>query len=165
MQRLSKNKLNVLKYFALSLIASLPFYSCEPASGNVNGAPPPQYLPVIAVDQAPATVHQEFNTYLEGTKEIEIRPQVDGILEKIYVDEGDYIKKGQLLFQIDDRPFTEQLVNAKAELTAAKANLANAEINVSKLVPLVENKVISDVQLKTAQAAYDAAAANVAKAL
>jgi membrane fusion protein (multidrug efflux system) len=49
-------------------------------------------------------------------------------------------------------------------LAAAKANLANAQINVSKLTPLVQNNVISDVQLKTAQAAYDAAAANVSQA-
>ena len=52
----------------------------------------------------------------------------------------------------------------RPSLAAAKANLANAEINVSKLTPLVQNNVVSDVQLKTAQAAYDAAAANVAQA-
>jgi membrane fusion protein (multidrug efflux system) len=79
------------------------------------------------------------------------------------VDEGAYVKKGQVLFQINARPYLEQLNTAKAGLAAAKANLANAEINVSKLTPLVQNNVVSDVQLKSAQAAYDAAAASVAQ--
>jgi len=112
----------------------------------------------------PVTINKEFNASLEGTKNIDIRSQVDGYLEKIYVDEGAFVKKGQPLFRLDARPFTEQLNNAKASVLAAKANLSNAEINVSKLEPLVKNNVVSDVQLKTAQAAYDAAKANVAQA-
>ena len=74
------------------------------------------------------------------------------------------VRKGQPLFQINSRPFREELNNAKANLAASKANLATAEINVSKLTPLVQNNVISDVQLRTAKTAYDAAAANVAQA-
>ena len=112
---------------------------------------PPQQLPVVAVNALPATTYREYSASIEGSKDIEIRPQVEGYLEKIYVDEGAYVKKGQPLFQINDRPYREQLNNAKAALTAAKANLANAEINVSKLTPLVQNNVISDVQLKTAK--------------
>lgn len=112
----------------------------------------------------PATTYQEFSASLEGSKDIEIRPQVNGYLDKIYVDEGAHVRKGQPLFHINDLPYRQQLNNAMAGLAAAKANLANAQINVSKLTPLVQNNVISDVQLKTAQAAYDAAAASVAQA-
>jgi membrane fusion protein (multidrug efflux system) len=126
--------------------------------------PPPQSLPVITVSSMPATTYQEYSASLEGSKDIEIRPQVDGYIEKIYVDEGAHVRKGQALFQINSRTYLTQLNNAKASLAAAKANLANAQINVSKLTPLVQNNVISDVQLKTAQAAYDAAAANVSQA-
>ncbi len=125
---------------------------------------PPPMLPVLIVNSTPATTYQEFSASLEGSKDIEIRPQVEGYLEKIYVDEGAQVRKGQPLFQINSRPYREQLNNANASLSAAKANLANAEINVSKLTPLVQNNVISDVQLKTAKTAYDAAAANVAQA-
>jgi membrane fusion protein (multidrug efflux system) len=140
-------------------------YACDSSSGNPGAfQQPPQALPVITVSTMPATTYQEFTASIEGKKDIEIRPQVDGYLDKIYVDEGAHVRKGQLLFQINDHPYREQLNNAKASLSAAKANLANAEINVSKLTPLVQNNVISDVQLKTAQAAYDAASANVAQA-
>lgn len=145
--------------------AALAIYGCNSSSGNSGGYQQPvQSLPVITVSNMPAITYQEFSASLEGSKDIEIRPQVDGYLDKIYVDEGAYVKKGQPLFHINDRPYREQLNNAKAGLTAAKANLANAQINVSKLTPLVENNVVSDVQLKTAQSSYNAAAANVSQA-
>jgi membrane fusion protein, multidrug efflux system len=138
-------------------------YSCTPSSGNAGMEPPPT-LPVLTVSNHEATVYREFPATVEGKVNVEIRPQVDGYLDKIYSDEGTYVKKGQPLFHIEDRTYTEQLNNAKASLATAKANLANAEINLSKIKPLVQNKVVSDVQLQTAQAAYDAAAAGVAQA-
>ncbi|MGZ8540343.1 MAG: efflux RND transporter periplasmic adaptor subunit [Chitinophagaceae bacterium] len=146
-------------------LAAVTLYACNSSAGNSNMMiQPPPLLPVLIVSNTPATTYQEFSASLEGSKDIEIRPQVDGYLEKIYVDEGAQVRKGQPLFQINSRPYREQLNNANASLAAAKANLANAEINVSRLTPLVQNNVISDVQLKTAKTAYDAAAANVAQA-
>jgi membrane fusion protein (multidrug efflux system) len=138
--------------------------ACNSTSGSEGMSFPPQTLPVITLMQLPATSYQEFNATVEGSKDIEIRPQVDGILEKIYVDEGAYVRKGQPLFYINSRIYQEQVNNAKANLATAKANLAQAQINVSKLTPLVQNNVISEVQLKTAQAAYNAAAAGVSQA-
>ncbi len=64
---------------------------------------PPQALPVITVASMPATTYQEFTASLQGRKDIEIRPQVDGYIDKIYVDEGAHVKKGQPLFHINDR--------------------------------------------------------------
>lgn len=152
--------------FFFIIIAAVILYACNSSSGNNTAQmqQPPPALPVVAVSSMPATTYQEFSASIEGSKDIEIRPQVEGYLEKIYVDEGAYVRKGQTLFQINSRPYREQLNNANAALAAAKANLANAEINVSKLTPLVQNNVISDVQLKTAKTAYDAAAANVSQA-
>ncbi|RTL56278.1 MAG: efflux RND transporter periplasmic adaptor subunit [Sphingobacteriales bacterium] len=140
-------------------------YGCNSSSGNQAGfeQPTPQ-LPVITVSNTTATTYKEYAASLQGSKDIEIRPQVNGYLDKIYVDEGAFVKKGQPLFHINDQPYAEQLNNAKATLAAAKANQVNAQINVTKITPLVQNNVVSDVQLKTAQAAYDAATANVAQA-
>jgi membrane fusion protein (multidrug efflux system) len=150
--------------FLYSFTAML-VYSCSSSSGAESmPQQPPQSLPVLTVSSLPATTYQEFSASLEGSKDIEIRPQVDGAIDKIYVDEGAYVRKGQVLFHINDRPYREQLNTARASVAAARANLANAQINVSKLEPLVKNNIISDVQLKTAQAAYNAAAANVAQA-
>ena len=149
----------------IAATAAVFLFACKSAADHAGGfqmSPPP--LPVITVSSVRATANQEYTASLEGKKDIEIRPQVDGYIDRIYVDEGARVRKGQPLFHINDRPYREQLNSAKASLAAAKANLANAQINVSKLTPLVQNNVISDVQLKTAQAAYNAAEANVAQA-
>jgi membrane fusion protein (multidrug efflux system) len=121
-------------------------------------------LPVLQVGEMPATTFQEYTAALEGKTNVEIRPQVDGYLEEIYADEGAYVKAGQPLFRINAGNYREQANNAQASLAAAQANLEKAQLEVERLTPLVKNNIVSDVQLKTAQAAYDAAKASVAQA-
>src|SRR5688500_687249 len=97
----------ILFFFTL---LSIIFYSCSSSSGNeVMLQQPLQSLPVITISTSPATTYQEFSASLERRKDIEIRPQVDGYLEKIYVDKGAQVRKGQVLFQINSRPYREQL--------------------------------------------------------
>jgi membrane fusion protein, multidrug efflux system len=139
--------------------------SCNNAASNQGYAAfPPAVLPVIKVSKRPFTTFREYTAALEGSKDIEIRPQAGGYIEKIFVDEGAFVKKGQPIFKINDQPYREALNNANASLAVAKANQASAEINVSKLEPLVQNQVISPIQLKTAKAAYEAATAYVSQA-
>jgi len=154
---------NWIKLFtALGLATAL--YSC----GN-SAAPPEMHqqamaLPVLPVTTTSGTTFREYPASLEGKVNVEIRPQVEGYLEKIYVDEGAYVKNGQPLFKIDARVFNEALNNAKSSLLAAQANVAKAQVEVDRLAPLVEHNVISDVQLKTAKAGYDAAVASAEQA-
>jgi membrane fusion protein, multidrug efflux system len=165
MQKVFKKYRLPFQHLVFIFIVILGLDACNSSTNNgAMMAPPPQSLPVLTVINMPAITYQEFSASLEGSKDIEIRPQVTGYLDKIYVDEGAHVRRGQPLFHINDLPFRQQLNNAMAGLSAAKANLANAQINVSKLTPLVQNNVISDVQLKTSQAAYDAAAASVSQA-
>jgi membrane fusion protein (multidrug efflux system) len=145
---------------AFLVVAAAHLSSCSQVQGT-QAAPPPQSLPIIALNAAPATTYLEYSANVEGTTNVEIRPQVSGYLDKIYVEEGAYVTQGQPLFKINDRPYDEQLNNAQANIIAAKANLEKAAIEVNRLQPLVDNHVISDVQLKAAQAAYDAAKAEV----
>ncbi|MGN6439147.1 MAG: efflux RND transporter periplasmic adaptor subunit [Agriterribacter sp.] len=148
-----------------TIIIALLLSNCNTTSGKTaEQAPPPPALPVITLSAQPATTYQEFSASLEGRNDIEIRPQVDGYIEKIFVDEGAHVKKGQKLFKINDRIYLEQFNNAKASVAAAKASLASASINVEKLQPLVEAKVVSEVQLKTANNSYAAAAATLQQA-
>jgi membrane fusion protein (multidrug efflux system) len=136
-------------------------YGCGSSSAEHPMSMPPPQLPVVAVTTAPATTYQEFPASLEGKVNVEIRPEVDGFLEKIYVDEGAYVKAGQLLFKIDPRVYNGELNNASSNLLAAQANMERAKVEVDRLTPLVENNVISDVQLKTAKANYESAKATV----
>lgn len=145
--------------FALSLMVLL--YSCS--SKPAEMVMPPAQLPVMSVVTAPGSTYQEFSASLEGAVNVEIRPQVDGYLEKIYVDEGAYVKAGQPLFKINARVYAEQLNSARSSLLAAQANIQKAQVEVDRLKPLVDNKVVSDVQLKTAKAELDAAKAAAAQ--
>ena len=146
------------------LLIVLAAQSCSTSSGNEQAAEALQRLPVLTLHTQPATTYNEYPAALEGSKDIEIRPQVEGQLEHIYVDEGAYVQQGEPLFRINARVYTEQLNNAKATLAAAEANLTNARIDVSKLTPLVKNQVLSDVQLNAALAAERVAEANVLRA-
>ena len=165
MQRKIKQSRYIFQFSVFIVVTAFILYACNSSSNEQGyGAPPPEALPVITVSNMPATSYQEYTAALEGKRDIEIRPQVEGYLDRIYVDEGAQVRKGQLLFKINGQPYVEQLNNANALFAAEKASLENAEINVNKLVPLVQNNVISDVQLKSAQAAYNVAKANVAQA-
>ncbi|QRR00083.1 efflux RND transporter periplasmic adaptor subunit [Dyadobacter sandarakinus] len=152
-------------FLLLSALAA-GIYSCGPSTANTTatGQPPAQSLPVLTVTDQQVTAYREFTASVEGSRDIEIRPQVDGYLDRISVDEGAYVRKGQVLFHIDPRPYQERLNTAKATLASAQAALESAQINVDKLTPLVANNVVSDVQLKSAKASYNAAVANVSSA-
>jgi membrane fusion protein, multidrug efflux system len=148
-----------------TLLVFIVISSCNDAASKQGYAAfPPPVLPVITVNKRPFTSFREYTASLEGSNDIEIRPQVGGYIEKIFVDEGSFVKKGQPIFKINDQPYREALNNASASLSVARANQASAEINVDKLEPLVQNQVISPIQLKTAKAAYDAATAYVSQA-
>jgi membrane fusion protein (multidrug efflux system) len=152
-----------LVFSAILIAAAVYFSGCNEAQGT-QAALPPQALPVLPINISPATTYLTYSASVEGKTNVEIRPQVSGYLDKIYVEEGAYVNAGQPLFKINDRPYDAQLHNSQANIEAAKANMEKAAIEVHRLQPLVENKVISDVQLKAAQAAYDAAKAQVSQA-
>lgn len=158
-----KNVINALTVLAATgLLATL--YSCTASSGNAGMSAPPPLLPVVTVTNRATTTYQDYPATLEGKVNVEIRPQVDGYLEKIFVDEGAYVKAGQTLFAINDRPYQEALANANASLQAAQANQEKAQLEVDRISPLVKNNVVSDVQLKTAEAGLQTARANVSQA-
>ncbi|MBB2148735.1 efflux RND transporter periplasmic adaptor subunit [Pedobacter gandavensis] len=163
------NQRNNTRYFLLLslLIPALILGSCGSKAGpeQAAGTPPPApEIPVIAVMEQSAITFNEYSAAIEGKVNVDIRPQVDGYLDKIFVDEGAYVKAGQPLFKINDRIYQEQLNTANAAMESAKANLRTAQIEVNKIKPLVQNKVVSEVQLSTAEANYSQAQAAVSQA-
>ncbi|KAF2511451.1 efflux RND transporter periplasmic adaptor subunit [Flavobacterium zhairuonense] len=158
-----KTNMKMKNVIITSFILALVLSSCADKN-QTPAAPPPPVLPVAAITSANTTTDAEYPASIQGTVDVEIRPQVSGNLERVYVDEGAYVTKGQTLFKINERPFREQLNNALANLHAAEAALINANLEVDKLTPLVQNKVVSDYQLKTAKASQKIAAANIEQA-
>ncbi|MES2577309.1 MAG: efflux RND transporter periplasmic adaptor subunit [Bacteroidota bacterium] len=151
-----------MKKITLLSIMAVFIISCADKSQAPAAAAPT--LPVMSISYQAASTETEYPAALQGTVDVEIRPQVSGNLERIYVDEGTYVNKGQTLFKINERPFREQLNNALANLHAAEAAYLNAQLEVDKLMPLVQNKVVSEYQLKTAKASQKIAAANIEQA-
>lgn len=158
----SVKRINIVK--TAYVLSAILLYSCSTGTSKPND-PPLVSLPVVSIENGQETIYQEYPATIEASANIEIRPQVEGILEQIYVDEGAKVSKGQALFKINDRPYQEQLNQAKANLLAAKAALENAELEVEKKTKLVNTKVLTDFQLKTAISARNAAKANVQLAI
>lgn len=150
--------------FIYSVVIMALLSGCGASVANTETKQPVTALPVLNISTVPATTYREYTATLEGKVNVEIRPQVEGVLDKIYVDEGAFVKAGQPLFKIHDRPYDEQLSNASATLQAAQANMQKAQLEVDRLTPLVQNNVVAEVQLKTAQSVYQSAKASVAQA-
>lgn len=149
-----------MKYFIIFVIAGI-ISSCTPNKQQDNILT--LDIPVITLLEDSITLQSEFPARIEGKVNVNIRSQVEGYIQKIFVEEGAYVKVGQLLFKIDDRSYVEQVNTASANLNAALAALKNAKLEVEKYTLLSQNSVTSDFQLKTAKAQYETIQANVAQ--
>jgi membrane fusion protein (multidrug efflux system) len=152
----------VMKLFSLAL--ALLLFACHRQEKLQLSAPVVQALPVQTINNSSENTLLEYPAMIEGAVDLEIRPQVSGALDKVFVNEGALVKQGQPLFKINEQPFLEALNNAKASLQSAQAAALNAKLEVEKLTPLVANNVVSEFQLKSAKAAHQAALANVEQA-
>ena len=142
------------------LLSSCGIFDSQPDKDKVKEIS----LPVYRVDTGTAHITKEFLGTIEGKVNVEIRPQVEGLLEQIYVDEGDFVHKGQDLFKVNPQSYQELLNNAIANENVEKAKLENARIELERIRPLVENEVISPVRLKKTESDYDIAKASLAQA-
>lgn len=93
----------------------------------------------------------KYSAVIEGKQDVEVRPQVSGTLTQVCMQEGARVRKGQVLFVIDQVPYKAALQKAKAAVATAEANLATAKLNLEGKQSLYEDKVISDFELRTAQ--------------
>lgn len=121
----------------------------------------PMPFAVQTIVKQDAVNFEEYTANLEGQQNVEIRPKVNGFIQKVYVDEGQQVKKGQLLFKLETQTLNQ-------DAAAARANVQAAQVEVDRLKPLVQRNIISSVQLQTAQArlaqakaAYSGIAANI----
>lgn len=132
------------QYIISAILLSVVFFSCNNKE-TVNQTTSAMPYKVVEIVKSNTTLLAEYPATLEGITDIDIRPKVDGYIEKIYVDEGQEVKKGQLLFKLETQTATQ-------DAGAAKARVDVAQVEVNRLIPLVERKIISDVQLETAKA-------------
>jgi len=129
-----------------------------------KGPPPPPPVPevtVVEVVKRDVPIGAELTATLHGLEDVELRARVEGYLKSIDYAEGSEVKKGQLLFTIDDKPYRSKVAEAKAALARARASLSKADLDVKRYRPLAAEKAISQAELDNAVAAQQAAKAQV----
>jgi RND family efflux transporter MFP subunit len=146
-----------LYFFAatLTLVAALAS-GCRQSAGRPGGTPPVSEVAVTAVLQQDVPVFGEWVATLEGYVNAQIQPQVSGYLIRQNYREGSFVREGDVLFEIDPRPFEATLAQAKGQLAQARGQLGLAEtqlelarINVKRDTPLVQARAIARSQLDT----------------
>ncbi|MEJ5996165.1 efflux RND transporter periplasmic adaptor subunit [Pedobacter sp. Du54] len=158
------NNVKLFNEWIILLFITIALFLASCTSKPMQMSAPILTLPVITVSESSQQTYVDYPAAIQGATDLEIRPQISGTIDKIYVNEGQLVNKGQLLFKISELPFRAQLNNAIAALNAAKAAVLNAQLEIDKLTPLVQAKVVSSFQLQTAKTAYQIALANVEQA-
>lgn len=110
------------------------------------------------------TLMQGYSARLDGQQVVEVRPQVSGLITRICIDEGQKVRKGQVLFVIDQVPYQAALAEATANVKSAEANLATAKLNFESTEVLREKNVVQDYDLNAARNELAVAEAALAQA-
>ncbi len=146
-----------MKYF-VALFSFLILFSCKQEQKQQQ-APPPPALPTVEAQVRDVVIYQSYPVSIEGKVNNAVRAKISGYITNVYVDEGQYVSKGQPLFKLEtnvqsqDAKAARSAVNAaQANIEAAQAAVNAAQVEVNKLIPLVERNIISNVQLETAKA-------------
>ena len=156
------------KIFFLA-VAAATFSSC----GKKDAAPaaPAKGVNTVTVEERNVVGYQSFPTSIQGRVNNDVRAKIQGYITQVLVDEGQYVTKGQPLFRIETNMLNESAQAAKSGIGAAQANVVAAQarvqaaqVEVNKLKPLVDKKIISNVQLQTAEANLASANAQLQQA-
>jgi membrane fusion protein (multidrug efflux system) len=161
------------KYFAsvAHVLASAVVFFCTGCGKSEPPKPPPAEVEVVQVEEKDVPIWKEWIGTLDGLVNAQIKPQVTGYLLRQTYTDGAFVKKGQLLFEIDPRTFQAaldqakgQLANAEGQLATAHANQVKAQNDVTRYTPLAKEQAIPQQDLDNAIQANEAAKAQVAAA-
>lgn len=153
----------------LLIVAVIAMSACGNANSNQSkagqpNAGQPKAYPVKVVAPEKVTLYTDYPATIQGEQEVEIRPKIDGYVEKVYIDEGSTVKKGQVLFRIFSPQYQQELRTAEAGIKTAQAEVSSAQMEVNKVRPLVEKDIISKFELESAEYTLQSKQAALAQA-
>jgi membrane fusion protein (multidrug efflux system) len=148
----------------LILMIAVFIAACSGKSQTEDNHVTPKVLPVTNVLVKDTNLYREYVADIQAVQNVELRARVQGFLEKIYVDEGQVVKKGQILFKINDEEYRAELAKAHANLESAIAEAKASELEVDRVKVMVEKKVISKTELSVAEAKQKAVIARIEEA-
>ncbi len=144
--------------------SAIVMHGCT-TNGNTNTVKEKERpFPVTELAVMDTLLQHNYVAGLQAVRNVEIRARVNGFLEKIYVDEGQEVKKGQLLFSINDEEYKAQLAEANANLSSAIAEAKAAEVDARRIKMLTDKKVIAKTELEVAEAKLAAVNARIDEA-
>lgn len=148
--------------FAIALMAFITTSCADDKTESKSSS----VYPVQTIELTDRTIMSDFAASITGCQTVEIRPQVDGLLTRICIREGDKVRKGQVLFEIDPAQFQAAYDIAQANVNSAEAAVSTAQLVLDSNKELYQEKVISDFELNTAKNKLSEAKAklNLAKA-
>lgn len=150
-------KIKSLIWCSLALICVL---SCGKNHQNKNRGS--KEVPVYMVQQKDTLVISQFVTDIQAKRNVEIRSRLNGIIQKIYVNEGQFVRKGQALFKINDAELQVELLKASASLKQTQADVRIAEVEMKQVQSLHNKKFVADNELELAKAKLSSAQAKYA---
>ncbi len=121
-------------------------------------------VPVYVITAVDTVLYREYVADIEAVQNVELRARVPGFLEEILVDEGHYVKRGQILFKTNPEEYQAELAKANANLVSAIAEARALEYEVDQLRILVDEDVISESELNVALARHNAVQAKIEEA-
>lgn len=149
----------VLSFLGITFLIS----SCDSKSQTQQAMQAP-LLSVMTVTESNSTLESAIPTTLEGENDVEIRPQVQGFLTKVHVDDGQRVKKGQVLFTIDQVQLQAAVEQAQAAVAVAQANVNTSQTNADNNKILLDKNIISASAYQTSIDALNAAKAQLNQA-
>ncbi|WP_101443198.1 efflux RND transporter periplasmic adaptor subunit [Pontibacter ramchanderi] len=151
-------------YILITLTISALVAGCTAQGGEIDNSKTETALPVTELITKDTTLHLDYVSDIQAVRHIEVRARINGFIDKIYVDEGQEVKEGQVLFKLNSKEREAELAKAKANLNNAVAEAMAAEVEVGRVRLLVEKNVISASELALAKAKHKAANARVEEA-
>jgi membrane fusion protein (multidrug efflux system) len=135
------------------------------AACSEEAAPPPQRpapeVVVMTVTPQPIPYVSTFVAQTESSRQVDIVARVSGFLDRIAYQEGETVREGQVLFQLDPKPFEAQVEAARGEVQAQQARFTTAQANLNRIKPLAQQNALSQADLDRAQGEFDSSKAAV----
>lgn len=155
MKRLIR-KMNVVPVLFIGIFL---LQSCSNSNQEVAQKNEIQEVEVLTLQPTETVIDQIYPANLQGKENIQLRPQISGYIDKIYVDEGAYVQAGKPLFRINASVYREQRNTAAASLAMARSQLASAQLELDKYKVLTSNNVVADFQYQKVKTNFENARA------
>jgi membrane fusion protein (multidrug efflux system) len=150
-----------MRALTVGLFCSLLLLTLSCSKEEASKAPPPPDVIVFETEAERVPIYREFVGEVLGFKDIAIRARVEGYLEGIHFEEGSYVERGALLYTLESQPFEAEVAAQMSRLAEAKTALVKAESDLNRIRPLAEAKAVSESDLDSAVALYEASIASV----